>query len=62
VLVTDLRMGQEPGYVFSFAVAERRSPPVPLTPPVQVGARLDFERGLPWLWQRMLGEPLPPPR
>ena len=25
VLITDLRMGQEPGYVFSFAVAERRS-------------------------------------
>ena len=30
VLMTDLRMGQEPSYVFSFAVAERHSPAVPL--------------------------------
>jgi inner membrane protein len=62
VLVTDLRMGQEPTYVFSFAVAERRSPPAPLNPPEQLGARPDIERGLPWLWRRMFGEPLPPPR
>ena len=62
VLVTDLRMGQEPGYVFSFAVAERRSPAVALEPPVQVGRRMDVERGLAWLWPRMMGQPLPPPR
>lgn len=62
VLVTDLRMGQEPAYFFSFAVAERRSPPVPLTPPEQVGARPDVGRGLAWLFRRALGERLPPPR
>ena len=62
VLITDLRMGQEPGYVFSFAVAERRSPAVALEPPVQVGRRMDVERGLAWLWPRMMGQPLPPPR
>jgi len=62
LLVTDLRMGQEPTYIFNFAVAERRSPPVALDPPVQLGARLDLERGLPWLWRRAWGEPLPPPR
>jgi inner membrane protein len=62
VLVSDLRMGQEPAYVFSFVVAERHSPPVPLAVPVQLGARIDLERGLPWLWRRMLGDPLPPPR
>jgi inner membrane protein len=62
VLVTDLRMGQEPGYVFSFAVAERHSPLAPLQPPEQVGRRMDVERGLAWLWPRMWGEPLPPPR
>lgn len=62
VLVTDLRMGQEPAYIFNFVVAERRSAPVAVEPAVQVGARIDFGRGLPWLWRRMLGEPLPPPR
>ena len=62
VLISDLRMGQEPSYVFTFAVAERHSAAVPLAMPVQVGARLDLERGLPWLWRRMWGEPLAPPR
>jgi inner membrane protein len=62
VLISDLRMGQEPAYVFTFAVAERHSAPVPLAKPEQVSARLDIERGLPWLWRRALGEPLPPPR
>jgi inner membrane protein len=62
LLVTDLRMGQEPAYVFSFVVAERHSAPAPLAVPVQVGLRPDLARGLPWLWRRMLGEPLPPPR
>ena len=62
VLVTDLRMGQEPTYVFSFAVAERHSAPVVLTPPRRVGARIDLERGLPWLWRRLSGEAVAPPR
>ncbi len=62
VLISDLRMGQEPSYVFTFAVAERHSAAVPLAMPVQVGTRLDLERGLPWLWRRMWGEPLAPPR
>jgi inner membrane protein len=62
VLISDLRMGQEPTYIFTFAVAERHSPPVPLVPPVQLGVRLDIDRGLPWLWRRIGGAPLPPPR
>jgi len=62
VLLSDLRMGQEPAYLFTFAVAERHSPPVALDKPEQVGRRPDIERGLPWLWQRMWGNPLPPPR
>ena len=44
VLVTDLRMGQEPAYVFSFAIARRHSPPVPLAVPEQVGSRPDLAR------------------
>jgi inner membrane protein len=55
-------MGQEPAYIFRFAVAERHSPVVPLTRSEQIGARPDLRRGLAWLWRRALGEPLPPPR
>jgi inner membrane protein len=62
VLLTDLRMGQEPAYIFSFEIAEQRSPPVLVQPIVQVGARPDLGRWLPWLWRRLWGEPLPPPR
>lgn len=60
--ITDLRMGQEPYYTFSFAVARRQSPRAAPITPQGVGARLDLDRGGPWLWQRMLGNPLPPPR
>lgn len=62
VRLTDLRMGQEPNYTFSFVIARRASPPVPLAVPEQVGTRPDLRRGLTWLWRRALGEPLPPPR
>lgn len=62
VLLSDLRMGQEPNYIFTFEVAQRHSAPEPTMPPVQVGTRLDLARGLPWLWRRTLGEPVAPPR
>lgn len=62
VLMSDLRMGQEPYYTFTFVVARRGdSPDVPVTPEL-VGQRPDLSRALPWLWRRALGEPLPPPR
>lgn len=62
VRISDLRMGQEPTYTFAFAVAERRSPLVPLEPTERVGRRVDPAVGLPWLWRRLQGERLPPPR
>jgi inner membrane protein len=62
VLITDLRMGQEPFYTFAFVVGERHSATVPVDDPVQLGNRMPFERGLPWLWRRARGEPLAPPR
>jgi inner membrane protein len=62
VFVTDLRMGQEPRYIFDFAVAQRHSALKALQPPEQLAARIDLARGLPWLWRRMWGEVLPPPR
>jgi len=62
VLISDLRMGQEPFYTFTFAVAERRSAAMPLNVPEQIVERPDMGRVLPWLGRRMLGEPLAPPR
>lgn len=63
LVITDLRMGQEPGYVFSFAVAQQLAHAAvePLTPQA-VGGRVDTRRALAWLGPRMLGTPLPPPR
>jgi inner membrane protein len=62
LLITDLRMGQEPNYSFSFAVAERHSTPVALAQPEQMPMAFDIPRSLNWLWRRALGEQLPPPR
>ena len=62
LVVTDLSMGQEPAYTFSFAVAERASPVAPLAVPQQVGSRPDLGRVLPWLWRRIGGDTAPPPR
>jgi inner membrane protein len=61
LVVTDLRMGQEPAYVFSFDIG----------PPLQAGQshpvakqqsrRMDVGEGLQWLGQRILGRDVPPP-
>ncbi|PSJ45629.1 metal-dependent hydrolase [Zobellella endophytica] len=69
ISITDLRMGQEPGYSFNFVVAERRPAaatggepaPVALERPRQFSERLDVQLGLGWLWRRALGEPLAAP-
>jgi inner membrane protein len=59
--ITDLRMGQEPGYSFSFRVAQRGSDFTPV-PPTNHGQRGDVKKALAWLGPRMLGHDLPPPR
>lgn len=64
IRIADLRMGQEPYYVFTFAVGDV-APDGRITarePPAPVGQRIPFARALPWLWRRMWGERLPPPR
>ena len=62
VLISDLRMGQEPDYIFTFAVAEKRSAAVPLAVPEQFKGRCDIACGLSWLGKRIWGgAPLPPP-
>ena len=54
-VITDLRMGQEPGYVFAFAVAQRTSPQFRPITAVAVGGRIDVERALAWYWPRLPG-------
>ena len=63
VRIADLRMGQEPTYVFTFAVARRGSPPKAIAPE-QVSSRgdIDVDAGLRWLGRRMRGEDVDPPR
>ena len=62
VVLADLRMGQEPDYVFRFVVGRSASPVVPVAPPESVGGRGDAAAGLRWLWARMWGAEVPPPR
>jgi inner membrane protein len=62
VRITDLRMGQEPHYVFSFVVAREASALQPLARPEAAGSRGDLRAGLAWLWQRARGaKELAPP-
>jgi len=64
IVLTDLRMGQEPYYVFAFAVAALSANPGlhPVTP-VRVGGRqgMDVGASLKWLIDRALGEDTFPP-
>jgi inner membrane protein len=61
-VLTDLRMGQEPGYVFSFRVARRQDDRWLPVQPGNLGWRADAMQLLSWLGPRMLGRDLPPPR
>ena len=57
--ITDLRMGQQPYYVFDFKIgAASANPSVPAQ---QVSARIPLAAGLQWLGRRMAGEDLDPP-
>ncbi len=61
--ITDLRMGQEPHYVFNFRVAERTPQGWKPVPAQNQGSRGgDLGAAVQWLWARMLGQDLPPPR
>ena len=59
--LTDLRMGQEPHYTFSFVIARRQGPGWLAVLPRNEGSRGDVGRALAWVWQRLRGLDVPPP-
>ena len=61
IRITDLRMGQFPYFVFSFAFAEHHSEPLTAIDPIRFTRRMPFDPGIDWLRQRILGERVPPP-
>ncbi len=61
VVMSDLRMGLEPGYSFSFAVAQREGDRFVALPPRNLATRPDVKAGLQWLWRRLQGETPPWP-
>ena len=61
--IADIRMGQEPGYSFRFRVAEwHPNPGWAEVPYGSAGGRGDTAALLEWLWPRIAGSGLPPPR
>jgi len=58
IVMTDLRMGSEPNYVFSFTIAKAATPHSMPVPDVQREVDIDW-RDLRWVWQR-IWEPTPP--
>lgn len=61
-LITDLRMGQEPNYIFSFAVAQSKSPTFAAITPESVGSRGNLSEEFSWLWTRLKGNDVPSPK
>lgn len=59
VVMTDLRMGQTPWFVFSFVVAEHGADGVTPVPARQVPSQRPPTEVLPWLWRR-IWEEVPP--
>ena len=62
--LVDLRMGQEPHYIFRFVVATLGADGavVPVERTERSGSRIDVGRGLRWLWARTFDPSVPPPR
>ena len=54
VVMTDLRMGMEPDYVFGFRVGTIGNPHARPSVPERVPGKVDWGR-LPWLWERVWG-------
>ena len=61
-ILADLRMGQHPDYVFQFALARKDGGAWKTITPEQAGSRGDAAKLLPWLWARIKGQDVAPPR
>ena len=61
-ILADLRMGQEPDYVFQFALAQKDGGTWKTITPEQAGSRGAAAKLLPWLWARIKGQDMAPPR
>jgi inner membrane protein len=61
LVVTDLRMGQEPAYVFAFDIGPPLAAGQSHEPAKQQARRMDVGAGLKWLGQRLMGRDVPPP-
>lgn len=61
ILITDLRMGQEPSYTFNFEVGVRQGDTITPMPPRHIAERPPLDIGLQWLWRRLKGEKLQAP-
>ncbi len=62
IIITDLRMGQEPYYSFNFVVGQRQSPTIGPVHPTLFREQHNARDGLSWVWRRALGETVAPPR
>ena len=60
--LSDLRMGQTPTFSFTFDIGPADGPAPEPQPALARGGRPDVARALPWLWARLKGQALPPPR
>ena len=59
LIVSDLRMGQQPFYFFSFDVGPVNQSAESPQRVVNVGQRPNLDTALPWLWARIGGENIP---
>lgn len=60
--LSDLRMGQTPTFSFTFDIGPAAGPAPGPRNALPRGGRPDVDRALPWLWARLQGQVLPPPR
>ncbi|ANF57910.1 metal-dependent hydrolase [Halotalea alkalilenta] len=59
LVLSDLRMGQEPGYLFNFVVAERTGDQWgAVSPPQQLPSEMDLRSTLSGLWTRLWNKPV----
>ena len=62
VIISDLRMGQEPFYSFNFVIGKKDGDRIAPVTPISFREQHDVRSGVSWIWRRALGEQLPPPK